>query len=106
VGRLALLLDDFDPPVLAAAGLVVVDRTGGACIFDHPRLGRLRYQQIAFALANRPDFKLAMLVPEAPRKNDHLVVQMLPTALLETLGSSDYSTATQRVWWTRPPGGR
>ncbi|GEP60133.1 helix-turn-helix transcriptional regulator [Reyranella soli] len=46
----------------------VVDRTGGERIFDHPREGRLRYQQIAFALANRPDFKLVMLVPEAPRK--------------------------------------
>jgi transcriptional regulator with XRE-family HTH domain len=46
----------------------VVDRTGGERIFDHPREGRLRYQQIAFALANRPDFKLVMLVPEALHK--------------------------------------
>jgi transcriptional regulator with XRE-family HTH domain len=46
----------------------VVDRTGGERIFDHPREGRLCYQQIAFALANRPDFKLVMLVPEASRK--------------------------------------
>jgi transcriptional regulator with XRE-family HTH domain len=46
----------------------VVDRTGGERSFDHPREGLLRYQQIAFALANRPDFKLVMLVPEAPRK--------------------------------------
>jgi transcriptional regulator with XRE-family HTH domain len=42
----------------------VVDRTGGERVFDHPRQGRLRYQQIAFALANRPDFTLVMLVPE------------------------------------------
>jgi transcriptional regulator with XRE-family HTH domain len=46
----------------------VVDRTGGERIFDHPRKGRLRYEQIAFALANRPDFKLVMLVPEAKRR--------------------------------------
>jgi hypothetical protein len=46
----------------------VVDRTGGERTFDHPREGRLSYQQIAFALANRPDFKLVMLVPEAPPK--------------------------------------
>jgi len=46
----------------------VVDRTGGERIFDHPREGRLGYQQIAFALANRPDFKLVMLVREAPPK--------------------------------------
>ena len=46
----------------------VVDRTGGERTFDHPRKGRLSYQQIAFALANRPDFKLVMLVPETPPK--------------------------------------
>ncbi len=46
----------------------VVDRTGGERVFEHPRQGRLSYQQIAFALANRPDFKLVMLVPEAPRQ--------------------------------------
>ena len=45
-----------------------MDRTGGERIFDHPRQGRLSYEQVAFALANRPDFKLVMLVPEAPRK--------------------------------------
>lgn len=45
----------------------VVDRTGGERVFDHPRKGRLRFQQIAFALANRPDFKLVMLVSEASR---------------------------------------
>jgi hypothetical protein len=52
----------------------VVDRTGGERTFDHPRKSRLSYQQIAFALANRPDFKLVMLVPEASRKR-----QSLPT---------------------------
>ena len=52
----------------------VVDRTGGERIFDHPRKGRLRYQQIGFALASRLDFKLVMLVPEALRKR-----QSLPT---------------------------
>ena len=50
----------------------VVDRTGGERVFDHPRKGRLRYQQIAFALANRPDFKLVMLVPDAQRKRRNL----------------------------------
>ncbi len=46
----------------------VVDRTGGERIFDHPRQGRLHYEQIAFALANRPDFKLVMLVPQEPSR--------------------------------------
>ena len=40
----------------------VVDRAGGERIFDHPHEGRLRYEQIGFVLANRPDFKLVMLV--------------------------------------------
>jgi len=46
----------------------VVDRAGGERIFDHPREGRLRYEQISFALANRPDFKLVMLVAEEARR--------------------------------------
>lgn len=43
----------------------VVDRTGGERTFDHPRRGRLSYEQVAFAVANRPDFKLVMLVDPA-----------------------------------------
>jgi transcriptional regulator with XRE-family HTH domain len=42
----------------------VVDRAGGERVFDHPREGQLRYEQIGFALANRPDFKLVMLVAQ------------------------------------------
>ena len=41
----------------------VVERAGGERRFEHPRDGRLRYEQIAFSLASRPDFKLVMLVP-------------------------------------------
>ena len=46
----------------------VVDRTGGERTFDHPREGRLSYDQVAFSVANRPEFKLVMLVPETPPK--------------------------------------
>ena len=46
----------------------VVDRAGGERTFDHPRKGRLRYEQVAFALANRPDFKLVMLVAQEPAR--------------------------------------
>lgn len=42
----------------------VVDRTGGERTFDHPRDGVLRYEQIAFTLANRPDFTLIVLVQQ------------------------------------------
>lgn len=42
----------------------VVDRTGGERTFDHPKDGLLRFEQIAFTLANRPDFKLVVLVPQ------------------------------------------
>jgi len=43
----------------------VVDRTGGERTFDHPRQGRLFYDQVAFSVANRPDFKLVMLVKQS-----------------------------------------
>jgi MmyB-like transcription regulator ligand binding domain len=41
----------------------VVDRLGGERIFDHPRGGRLSYEQVAFTFASRVDFKLVMLLP-------------------------------------------
>ncbi|WP_421999703.1 helix-turn-helix transcriptional regulator [Reyranella sp.] len=43
----------------------VVDRTGGERTFEHPRRGRLSYEQVGFAVATRPDFKLVMLVGPA-----------------------------------------
>ena len=46
----------------------VVERIGGERRFDHPRDGGLRYEQVVFALASRPDFKLIVLLPrERPR---------------------------------------
>ncbi|MBN9512418.1 MAG: helix-turn-helix domain-containing protein [Alphaproteobacteria bacterium] len=49
----------------------VVDRTGGERTFDHPHDGLLRYEQIAFTLANRPDFKLVVLVPQESSQPSH-----------------------------------
>ncbi|TEA78291.1 helix-turn-helix transcriptional regulator [Allopusillimonas ginsengisoli] len=40
----------------------VVDRAGGLREFNHPADGLLRYQQITFRLATRPDCKLVMLL--------------------------------------------
>lgn len=40
----------------------VVDRAGGLREFSHPTDGILRYQQITFRLATRPDCKLVMLL--------------------------------------------
>ncbi|MYN12944.1 helix-turn-helix domain-containing protein [Pusillimonas sp. TS35] len=40
----------------------VVDREGGLRAFNHPQDGVLRYQQITFRLATRPDCKLVMLL--------------------------------------------
>jgi transcriptional regulator with XRE-family HTH domain len=42
----------------------VLGREGGERTFDHPDDGFLRYRQIGFALAARPDLKLVMLVLE------------------------------------------
>ena len=41
----------------------VLAREGGARSFNHPRDGFLRFEQITFDLAGRPDLKLTMLMP-------------------------------------------
>lgn len=41
---------------------VVLGREGGERTFDHPVQGFLRYEQVTFALAGHPDFKLTMLI--------------------------------------------
>lgn len=46
----------------------VVERAGGERSFDHPRRGRLSYEQLAFTLASRPDFTLVMLMPRRTRR--------------------------------------
>jgi len=43
----------------------VVEREGGSRTFTHPVQGPLAYEQVAFNLANRPEFKLVILVPSA-----------------------------------------
>jgi len=47
----------------------VLGREGGLRQFNHPEDGPLAYEQAAFALAGRPEFKLVMLLgPVAPSK--------------------------------------
>jgi transcriptional regulator with XRE-family HTH domain len=46
----------------------VQDRTGGVRTFDHPRRGRLTFEQHSFSPTERQDFKLVLLTPLAPRK--------------------------------------
>jgi len=41
----------------------VVEREGGERRFHHPLLGQLRYRQVNFRVANRPDLKLVTLMP-------------------------------------------
>jgi transcriptional regulator with XRE-family HTH domain len=45
----------------------VTERAGGERSFAHPRRGRLSYEQLAFTVASRPDFKLVMLMPMRAR---------------------------------------
>ena len=40
----------------------VVVPLGGERVFEHPRDGRLTYEQVAFTLASRIDLKLVMLI--------------------------------------------
>lgn len=44
----------------------VLAREGGERGFRHPRLGILRYEQMTFEVANRPDLKLIVLSPLSP----------------------------------------
>ena len=46
----------------------VVERAGGERSFQHPRKGRLRYEQIAFTLASRADLKLVILTSRSARR--------------------------------------
>jgi transcriptional regulator with XRE-family HTH domain len=66
---LAALVEDLrrDSPLFARAWREhdVIERAGGERSFDHPRQGRLFYEQVSFTLASRPDFKLLMLIPRA-----------------------------------------
>lgn len=41
----------------------VLAREGGTRLFDHPRDGRLRYEQLTLVPAAHPDLKLVMLLP-------------------------------------------
>ena len=48
----------------------VLDREGGLRHFNHPRLGRVSYEQLAFAWTGEPGVKLIMLVPTDPASVD------------------------------------
>lgn len=45
----------------------VIEREGGLREFDHPRSGRLSFQQVTFRLATHPDLKLVMLLTDHDR---------------------------------------
>lgn len=42
----------------------VLGREGGARTFNHPTQGHLRYEQVTFNVATRPDLKLVILIPQ------------------------------------------
>jgi hypothetical protein len=44
----------------------VLGREGGTRTFNHPTQGHLRYEQVTFNVANRPDLKLVMLIQQKP----------------------------------------
>ena len=59
-------LRDASPLVRAAWDeQAVVEREGGLRTFTHPTRGRLAYEQVAFNLSSRPEFKLVILVEVA-----------------------------------------
>ena len=61
------LVDELrrESPVCALLGRArVLGREGGERTFNHPTQGYLRYEQVTFNVANRPDLKLVMLIRE------------------------------------------
>lgn len=44
----------------------VLAREGGARAFNHPQDGMLRYEQVTFAAAAHPGYKLVLLLPKEP----------------------------------------
>ncbi len=60
-------LRDRSPLVRAAwEEQAVVGREGGMRAFNHPAMGPLAFEQVAFNLSSRPEFKLVILVEPAP----------------------------------------
>lgn len=57
-----------ESPIFARAwdNHAVTAREGGSRTFAHPTAGRLRYEQLSFALAGHSDVKLVMLSPSVP----------------------------------------
>jgi transcriptional regulator with XRE-family HTH domain len=47
----------------------VQHRIGGERVFQHPQRGRITFEQHSFAPAERPDYKLVLLVPLAPGRS-------------------------------------
>lgn len=45
----------------------VTAREGGLRAFSHPVQGPISFEQVTFGLSSRPEFKLVILVPAAPR---------------------------------------
>jgi transcriptional regulator with XRE-family HTH domain len=70
---LAALLDELRRRSAFFAQLwdehAVLGREGGERTFSHPQDGFLRYEQISFTLANRPELKLVMLATMAQTKD-------------------------------------
>lgn len=51
-------------------GQDVQHRTGGVRTFDHPKRGRLCFNQHSFSPTDRQDFKLVLLVPQPSRRGE------------------------------------
>lgn len=60
-----------DSPLFAKAwdDQDVQHRIGGLRVFQHPQRGRIRFEQHSFTPAERPDYKLVLLVPQAPARS-------------------------------------
>ncbi|MBV8744526.1 MAG: helix-turn-helix domain-containing protein [Xanthobacteraceae bacterium] len=51
----------------------VLGREGGARTFNHPTRGHLRYEQVTFNVASRPDLKLVMLIQQKAQAGSGII---------------------------------
>ena len=70
---------------------------------DDSQTWQQRLRTIRSNVVHQSHYSSELLPPRCRYPDEGFLHSTLPTALLETFGTSDYSTVTQRFWWNEPP---
>lgn len=73
---------------------------------DDSQTWQQRLRTIRGNVVRQSHYSSERLPPRCRYPDEGFLHSALATALLETLGTSDYSTVTQRFWWNEPARGR